>query len=134
MFFIEPPRHESRDRGIPHAISSVFGLRQAKNSSNKSVFGGEVIVQLDERPERPVGIVYPKVFTDRFCRAGSVVSTSGSGIEAVPGAGEQPINGAIRRVSSTLMMGDAGLIDASQLGQPRLSEMFTPASGPHESG
>ncbi len=134
MLLIEPPRHESRDGGIPHTITGRFGLRQPKNSSNESVFGGEVIVELEESPERSVGVADPKVFTNGFCRAGRVVSTCGSGIEAVPGAGEQPINRAVCRVSSALVMGDAGLIDASELCQPRLCEMFTPTSGPHESG
>ncbi|HSP53437.1 MAG TPA: hypothetical protein VLO00_11130 [Cryobacterium sp.] len=109
---IEPPGHESRDGGIPHMIAGGFRLRQPKDSSNESVFGGEIIVQLEQSPERAVCILRAKMLSDRLCGAGSVITTRGSGIQAVSGAGEQPIDRTVGSIPSTLLMGDAGLVNA----------------------
>jgi hypothetical protein len=93
-------------------IASGFRLRQPKDSSNESVFGDEIIVQLKQSPERAVCILRSKILSDHLCGTGSVITTRWSSIQAVSGASEQPVDRTVGRISSTFMMGDAGLVNA----------------------
>lgn len=111
MFFAKQPGDEAGDRRVSHRVSGGLRFGESEDSPDQAVLSDQIVVELHQHAESPAVVTGGEVGADADGGRHGVVAAGRDGVQTMPRADQQPLDGPELRVATALSSRDSTLID-----------------------